>query len=257
MLFPQLVKIYERFNHNQPLEAIFDFPIAFDPRWKSIAVSISGGADSALLCYILAHLATKHKLKNFTIHAISHIRCWKTRPWQEYDSLRVYNWMNHKFQNINFVRHVNFIPPELEWADRGPIIDNLSGDIIEIQSFAEYICIKNNVDAYFNGVTKNPNVPLEKSMPKRDIVSDGLNDHLQITNHLGKVAVHPFRFIDKSVVLDLYKKLMIMDLFEITRSCEGEFLQLDYKNYQPGQFVPTCNECFWCKEREWAIEQNK
>lgn len=257
MLFDEITKIYERFDREQPIENIFDFPVAFDPQWKSLAISLSGGADSALLCYILAHLATKHGLKNIKIHAISHIRCWKTRPWQEYDSLRVYNWLSNKFQDINFIRHINFIPPELEWADRGPIINDLSGDIIEIQSFAEYICTKYNIDVYFNAVTRNPKVFLEKSMSKRDIDPTGLNDHLQIMNHLGKIAVHPFRFVDKSVVLGLYKKLMIMDLFEITRSCEGEFQDLNYKNYRQGQIVPVCNKCFWCKEREWAVEITK
>ena len=102
MLFHQVAEIYERFDPKQPVEAVFDFPIVFNPQWKSLAISLSGGADSALLCYILADLVTKHKLKNFTIHVISHIRCWKTRPWQENDSLKVYAWLVGKFKDIKF-----------------------------------------------------------------------------------------------------------------------------------------------------------
>ena len=52
-----------------------------------------------------------------------------------------------------------------------------------------------------------------------------------------------------------HKYLFDEDLFNITRSCEGEFNGINYKTYTPGQFVPLCNECFWCKERAWAIEQ--
>jgi hypothetical protein len=51
--------------------------------------------------------------------------------------------------------------------------------------------------------------------------------------------------------------LKITDLLNITRSCEGEFEGIDYKTYIKGQLIPTCGKCFWCKEREWAIEQNK
>lgn len=48
----------------------------------------------------------------------------------------------------------------------------------------------------------------------------------------------------------------IADLLNITRSCEGNFDSLDYKNYIPNQPVPECGECFWCQERNWAKEKN-
>jgi hypothetical protein len=72
---------------------------------------------------------------------------------------------------------------------------------------------------------------------------------------LDKWALHPFRFVEKSWVIKQYYDLDILDLLDITRSCEGEFEGLNYKTYVYGQFVPTCNECFWCKERNWAISQ--
>ena len=48
-----------------------------------------------------------------------------------------------------------------------------------------------------------------------------------------------------------------MDLFFTTRSCEGEFPYITYETYEIGQHVPECGECFWCKEKGWAIAQNK
>ena len=66
-------------------------------------------------------------------------------------------------------------------------------------------------------------------------------------------VLQPFKHIDKKQVLDIYKKNKIIDLFEVTRSCEGEFDDIDYKNYKPYQEVPTCGKCFWCRERNWAI----
>jgi 7-cyano-7-deazaguanine synthase in queuosine biosynthesis len=91
-------------------------------------------------------------------------------------------------------------------------------------------------------------------MIERDVERSESTKHLEYMIHMGRVASHPFRFVDKAWVLQQYKNLDIMELFKITRSCEGEFAGIDYTTYKPGQEVPICGECFWCKEREWAIK---
>lgn len=228
--------------------------IPFSPQWKNIAISLSGGADSALLAFLLCTFIEK----DTKLHCISHTRMWKTRPWQGWDSLRVYDWLQNRFNHIKFERHTNFIAPDLEYGNIGPMLKDeygkmVSGDNIEIRSFAEYICYYNNVDAYYNAVTRNPrNIDLG-GMSERDIDPSDNNRHLQITRHMDKWALHPFRFIEKNWIVSQYKRLDIMDLFNITRSCEGEFKDITYETYQPGQNVPTCGECFWCKEREWGL----
>ena len=231
--------------------------IPFNETWNSIAISLSGGADSALLAYLLCQ-----KVTNQDVHIISHIRCWKTKPWQEYDSRSVYDYLVDKFPNINFSRHVNFIPPDLEWGSRGPtIIDEydklVSGDIIELRSYAEYICHKYDIDIYYNAVTRNPKDVDFVGMHTRDIDPTIDNKHLELMTHMDRLAAHPFRFVQKDKIIAEYRHLDIYDLFELTRSCEGEFKEIDYKTYKPYQYVPICNECFWCKERAWAIEQSK
>jgi hypothetical protein len=232
--------------------------IPFDPKWRNIAISQSGGADSALLTYLLCSMITD----DTTVHVINNIRCWKTRPWQSTVAQSVHRWLVNRFPNIRFERHVNFVPPELEWGDRGrTIVDEygklVSGDTLELRAFAEYVCFNYNVDAYFNAVTKNPRDVDFKGMPTRDIDPTEENAHLEKMMHMGKLACHPFRFTEKGWIVKKYKELDIMDLFDLTRSCEGEFENLNYENYTPGQYVPVCNTCFWCKERAWAIEQNK
>ena len=236
--------------------------IPFDPNWKSIAISLSGGADSALLAYILCSLVQEHKIRPFTVHCISHTRMWKTRPWQGYDSLKVFNWLRTYFAHIDFGRHTNFIAPELEYGNIGPALTDeygkkVSGDNIEIRAFAEYVCYHNNCDAYYNAVTRNPRSVDLGGMKERDIELTDDNKHLQIMQHMDKWALHPFRFVEKDWVVKQYYRLRIEDLFNSTRSCEGEFEDLNYTNYKPNQYVPICNNCFWCKERKWAIEQNQ
>lgn len=231
--------------------------IPFDKKWNSIAISLSGGADSALLAFLLCNLVTIQK-----VHVISHNRMWKTRPWQSYDSKRVYDWLTSKFSNIEFVRHTNFIAPDVEYGNMGPGIKDeygkmVSGDNAQIRAFSEYICHYNKIDAYYNAVTRNPREIDLGGMTERDVERTENNQHLEIMKHMDVWALHPFRFVEKSWVIGQYIRLGITDLFDITRSCEGEFDNINYKSYSQGQYVPICGTCFWCKEREWAIEQNK
>ena len=233
--------------------------LRYNPEWKNVAVSVSGGADSALLAYLVCKEAYEY---DTTIHIINHVRMWKTRPWQQYDAERVYKWLFQRFYHTTFKRHTNFIAPEIEYGNIGPSLTDeygkqVSGDNIQQRAYAEFVCHKNNIDAYYNGVTRNPRQTLINGMQERDLEPTDENKHLEFMIHMGVAAIHPFRFVDKSWVLEQYKKHDIMDLFSITRSCEGEFEGIDYTTYKPGQLVPTCRECFWCKEREWAIEQNK
>lgn len=232
--------------------------IPFDSNWKSVAISVSGGADSALLAYLVCELAKEH---NITVHIINHVRCWKTKPWQQYDADRVYNWLFQRFYHTKFIRHTNFVPPELEWGDVGRTITDeygklVSGDTLELRAFAEFVCFKNDIDAYYNGVTRNPKEVDFEGMPTRDIDPSDNNKHLEIMTHMGRTACHPFRFIDKSEIVKMYKALNIEDLFQITRSCEGVFENITYETYTPGQYVPICEQCFWCKERRWALCQD-
>jgi hypothetical protein len=233
--------------------------IPFDSNWDNIAISVSGGADSALLAYLVCELADKH---NITVHIINHVRMWKTRPWQQWDSKAVYDWLFKKFDHLQFQKHVNFIAPELEYGNIGPtLVDeyekSVSGDNIEQRAYAEYICHHYACDAYYNAVTRNPRGIDLGGMVERDIERTNNNSHLEIMQHMNCWALHPFRFVEKSWVVAQYERLDIWELFERTRSCEGEFKNINYQTYTPGQYIPTCGKCFWCKEREWAVEKNK
>ena len=233
--------------------------IPFDNTWKGIAISLSGGADSALLTYLICNLITEHKIESITVHIISHTRMWKTRPWQSYDSLTVFNWITGRFPNIEFKRHIGFIAPDIEYGSVGPIIKDeynkiVSGDNAQQRAYAEYICHYNNINAYYNAVTHNPQGIDLGGMPERDIKRTDSNKHLEKMKHMGRWAFHPFRFVEKDWILQQYKNNNIMDLFDRTRSCEGEFTGIDYTTYKKGQYVPICGECFWCKERKWAVD---
>lgn len=233
--------------------------IPFDKHWNSVAISVSGGADSALLAYLICALAEN---TGVTIHIINHVRMWKTRPWQQVDADNVYSWILDKFPNACLVRHTNFIAPELEYGNIGPTLTDeygkaVSGDNIQQRAYAEYICHKHDINAYYNAVTCNPKQVDFHGMTERDLQLSDDNRHLAFMIHMNRIASHPFRFVDKSWVLKQYKRLAIEALFDCTRSCEGEFENINYITYVVGQCVPTCGSCFWCRERRWAIEYTK
>jgi hypothetical protein len=236
--------------------------IPFDPTWNKISISLSGGADSALLAYLLCDNIWTNDLEHIEVHVISHARMWKTKPWQQYDSLKIYNWLCQRFVKIKFQRHTNFIAPDLEYGDQGPIILDeygklVSGDNAQIRAFAEYTCFKNNIPSYYNAVTRNPRNVDFQGMTERNIEPTDTNQHLYLMQHMNGWAIHPFRFIEKSWIYKQYKILNILDLWDRTRSCEGTFDNIDYKNYIPYKtVVPECGICFWCKERNWSKDAN-
>ena len=235
--------------------------IPFDSNWKNIAISVSGGADSALLAYLVCSKIRELDLQ-ITVHIINHVRMWKTRPWQKYNANSVFNWLFQEFYHIKFVRHTNFIAPEIEYGNIGASLTDeygkkVSGDNIQQRAYAEYVCFQENIDAYYNAVTRNPRNAEFVGMSERDIEPSEDNKHLLLMQHMNKWVCHPFRFVEKSWVIRQYKQLKIDSLLDVTRSCEGEFENINYQSYTPGQYVPLCNKCFWCKERAWAIEQNK
>jgi len=232
--------------------------IPFSHNWTNIGISLSGGADSALLLYILSNYFTCN------IHVITQIRCWKTRPWQEYHSLQVFEWFQTNFPKKNFTRHEGFIPPDLEWGRIGPTITDeygklKSGNQIILRSHNEYICHKEKINAWFAAVNRNPNIKLDGALKDRD---DG--HILPIFNHMNTVICHPFIKTRKDWIIQQYYNFDILDLLDLTRSCEGDkidypeiFGDLDFTTYIPGQYVPECGKCFWCNEREWALNRVK
>ena len=214
--------------------------------WKRIGISLSGGADSALLAYLIL------KETDADIYFTTQIRMWKTRPWQRYVAQDVVAWFRNHFTNR--IQHIEgFIPPEMEEPHTTYITDEYGkskpGNRIILRAHNEWVAHTYKLDAWYAAVTKNPE-EVPGGLPERN---EGVLP--LYTTHMGVDIYHPFVYTTKDWIVKQYSDNRILDLFDITRSCEGEFENITYETYTPGQTVPTCGECFWCKEREWAIEQ--
>ena len=217
-------------------------------KWNRIGISLSGGADSALLAYLILDNT------DADIYFTTQVRMWKTRPWQRYIAQDVVAWFRERFSNR--IEHIEgFIPPEMEEPNTTFITDEYGaskpGNRIILRAHNEWITHTHNLDAWYAAVTKNPEDILGGPVERYEGV---LPLHMK---HMGIDICHPFVYTTKDWIVKQYYENNIQDLLDITRSCEGEFDNLDYTTYTPRQVVPICNECFWCKEREWAIEQIK
>ena len=216
-----------------------------NPNWKRIGISLSGGADSALLAYLVMSKT------DADIYFTTQVRMWKTRPWQRYIAQDVVEWFRKKFNNR--IEHIEgFIPPEMEEPNTTNIIDEYGkekpGNRIILRAHNEYLGHIHKLNAWFAAVNKNPDIKIPGSLEERN------NGVLPLhTTHMGIDICHPFVYTKKDWIIQQYYDLDITDLLDITRSCEGEFEGLNYKTYTPGDPVPICGECFWCNEREWAL----
>ena len=242
--------IVERFNH---------LDIVFDPKWQKIGVNLSGGADSALLTFMLCEIISKHGLQT-KVNVITYQRCWETRPWQGYVSLQVFNKLKDMYPTIIQDRITTYIPPELEHGVIGPIVNGRSGDQIIVGSFNKFAAWHYNLDAVFNATSKNPDDSRSDRMKNRDKdANDGSLQDVWIEQR-GKVLAHPFRFVKKDWIVAQYFLYKVEDLYYTTRSCEGDIEQHNiikqacdhYSKYEDGMQIPECGQCWWCEERNWA-----
>jgi len=248
--------------------------IPFDPSWKSIAVNVSGGADSAFLSCALAKII-KNNNYDCKIHFISFVRVWEFRPWAPFISKEVYDKIKFLFPSIIGDRIESFIPTELEEGVSGSnLYQNKSGDRILVNSFNKFAIYKFNLDAVYNATTLNPSdksigiINEANKRPKDREISwyknRGINAliNLEEMEKNKSVTLYPLRYVDKTFVINGYVNNNWLDIFNTTRSCEGD------KNSNPDLFssylgykhkeskLPLCGQCFWCVEREWALKQS-
>lgn len=263
-------RIYDQLQEDSGIKLYrFDgLDIPFNPSWKKIGMNLSGGADSSCLLTLLSKIITDNNF-NVEVHVISHIRCWNERPWQGPIALDVFKKFVKDYPSIKFYRHTNYIPPELEWGVIGPITTDetgrpRSGDQICVGSFNKYIAYREKFDAIFNATSANPTeVSWEGGMKNREkSASEGVLSDLVLLKK-NQALCHPFRFVDKSWIVAEYHRLDKLDLYNLTRSCEGDInhktiksVVTDLESYDPAihtvETLPTCGDCWWCKERSWA-----
>jgi len=217
-------------NYGQTIE--FTIPI---PHTK-ICINISGGADSAILLYMLINYCEEH-IPEAEIHIITSanpIKSWKNAKW----STTVIDQLLHLTNTTLIKSHYTFYSDDQRRT--------------ELDDTEKMIQEQHGITFTINGTTQNPPVERSKTFgpptfKKRDPGHGMLTLYVRDTNITSWV---PFRTADKRIVAHLYKHFdMLEALFPYTRSCEWHPHVFSSANPGDGH----CGECWWCKEREWAF----
>ncbi len=244
-----------------------------------ITVRCSGGFDSAVLLYLVAKACNQHN-PTAVIQPITVIRTNNPDNENQHHSRMnnlpvvdtIVEWTRTQFPNITINDKMYLDTPQ--WWENGCepynlnqlnlVIANAPADATRDEDHARVHNLPILDDKYiaelldFNGVTKNPPIALsghEFRELSRDIdhdeppmAEDSCSVHTS-QNILKTQFQESFRNTDKRVTIYLARELNIFDkLNEITVSCEGNREATD-------GWTRTCDVCWWCLEREWAISE--
>lgn len=215
------------------------------PEEGNVAAFMSGGADSSLMCYLLAKTIQDRGLKTKIypntcefLHRPYNLRC-AHEVVQKVTELTGYN----------FEIHPCFIIPNHK--------GNFSDDdkIVVMARYHRQFAKSFQWKTIFNGLTANP--PLERvsdtSHAHRQTCRDDLEWRKKQEAKPGLTL--PFLHVDKKVIGALYKKYNLIDtLLPLTRSCEAEREETDFFTKDCFEVRPRGEECWWCLERAYGFE---
>jgi 7-cyano-7-deazaguanine synthase in queuosine biosynthesis len=210
-------------NSQQDIE--FNLP----SHYKNVGIKISGGADSAIIAYMLSKYVNEERNDiRITPITVNH----EGKAYQETFSKRIIKHLTRVFGDIYNNHQVGYCPEGSQYtSSQGTLVKSLYD--------------KKIIEAHYVGITCNPpneimdiigwNGPADDRSPSetfRPIVNGDNTSFKPLVN------------IDKRGVAELYSTLGVLDtLFPLTRSCE------DFTD----DFSKHCGECWFCKERYWGF----
>lgn len=205
------------------------------PGHKNILCNISGGADSALLAYLVVDYCDKY----IPDAKIQFVTC--ANP--------IKGWYHAKFANRvleAILKHTSTTVIDGHYVFYR---EDQTRDIIKV---VEHDFIKRGLaTTCFNALTQNPPLHEESLLEGRFELRDPGHDRVPFNEfNIEGVDIEyhlPFIKTDKRMVAHIYRELDLGWLYESTRSCEQHMTKND------NDMELHCGECWWCKERMWAF----
>ena len=206
-----------------------DVNINIRPFFNKVGFKISGGADSAIVAYMISKYVTEERpdIKLIPI-TVNH----EGKAYQEQFAKGIVAHLKEEFGDIYGEHEVGYCP-------EGPQY------ITSQDALVQSLYSSRKIQCHFVGITRNPpneamdiigwNGPADDRSP---------GEKLRPTQNGDGTSFKPLVNIDKKGVAELYETLGVMDsLFPLTRSCE------DFTD----DFSQHCGECWFCKERFWGF----
>lgn len=211
-----------------------DIIIEEDETIKTVGLKISGGADSAIVAYMLSKFVVEERPD---IKIIPITTTLKGKPFQLVYSKRVIEFLKNEFGDVFTEHHHNHAKKGSEYVPTQQIlVDSLRAttDMVHV----------------YVGITANPPREIYEQWKPWTGPTDNRNGKNFPTRERGHRS--PLINIDKKGVAELYNTLGVMDtLFPITRSCEA------WDKWENYDFEKHCEICWWCKERHWGFGKYK
>lgn len=209
-----------------------DLNIAVNDNITRIGLKISGGADSAIVGYILAKYITEEKPDTVIVPITVEQ---EGKAFQIIFAKRIIEYYRSVFGNI-FTEHKTMFSPTPEHENYITVQEQLTK-----QLYAD-----KEIQFHFAGITLNPPVG---AIPAH-IYEQGWKDPPDrirtstVKNIYQDSRCLPLINFDKKDVAELYDYYGVRDtLFPLTRSCE------QYTE----DFSQHCDNCWFCAERKWGF----
>lgn len=189
-----------------------------------VGVSISGGADSALLLYIVLDQT------DLPVHLFSTVSGWLESC--EIPVIhKICEYMEQRFPGRIHNLTISF--------SKSP--DHMSQILFKQPISALYA--SETIKSFLHGTTLSPSIEQQVSCGFPGTLDENIqrtrDPNIKYAVKMGPGWYGPLKNIDKKQVAELYKRYNIEDLFDYTRSC---VMQSDH-----------CGHCWWCHERMWAF----
>jgi 7-cyano-7-deazaguanine synthase in queuosine biosynthesis len=194
---------------------IFDGPVG---------ISVSGGADSAILLYCLMTNTIE------PIHVFTASLKTKNNTAPKF-AFQVIEKCIELTGNSNVYHHVHFIE---DMNQHGNLFDGY-----------KFFLRNRLVSMVYTAETLMPPAEDFGTFKNQDYFIYNQRNTNNKNPILQKNFYSPFRHIDKKQIKNIYSKYNLLEsLFPITRSCENTVLTEGH-----------CGECLWCEERFWAFNR--
>ena len=223
---------------NSQDDIVFDIP----GRYKKIGIKISGGLDSAILCYMLCKYVAEEK-QDGIIYPITIEK--EIKPFHLKFARDIVKFCKREFPYVKFGRHLMYKQKDHE-------TDHDTTQHIVLTT----LIINKIIDCHFVGITKNPPMDIifydengEEHTPPHERDDDGTIRQTSIRSHIGDyISYRPFVNINKKGIQELYAKFGLLKTLAVeTRSCESRC------PIKTNKFTTHCGKCWDCAERLWGF----
>jgi 7-cyano-7-deazaguanine synthase in queuosine biosynthesis len=193
----------------------------------NVGISVSGGADSAVLLYIL--MSKFEPTQQLHIYSFGKA----DTHYSAISGARAVTTQCSKLTGFtNYQHHVDYdLVQNRQTLFRNPVRD------LQNQT----------IDFLYTGITANPTPEVAETFcgDTQDFVLEMRDPAVVRDTMLTENICTPFTNLNKQQIAKIYSELNILEtLYPHTRSCES---------HDPKYLGTHCEQCWWCDERQWGF----